>query len=133
MLSAPYIIKKTSFKTRENPLSIEFLFFSCFYRLYSLGGCNYLIINLKFVFHGIIKEFHGNLKESYGIIKAFYGTIKEPYGMIKEPTGYLKRITGRLNNHGAVKAFRGIIKGNDFHGIVKAATGRLKGILSRDN
>lgn len=92
-----------------------------------------MIINLKFVFHGIVKEFHGTIKESYGIFKAFHGTIKEPYGMIKEPTGYLKRITGRLNNHGIDKAFRGIIKANGFHGKVKAATGRLKGILSRDN
>lgn len=133
MLSTTYIIKKTSFETRERPLSIEFLFFSCFYRLYSLGGCNYLIINLKFVFHGMIKVFHGNLKESYGIFKAFHGTIKESYGMIKEPTGYLKRLTGRLNNHGIDKAFNRIIKANGFHGIVKAPTGRLKGILSRDN
>lgn len=123
MLFTPYIIKKTSFETREKPLSIEFLFFSCFYRLYRLGGCNYLIINLKFAFHGIIKVFHGNLKESYGMIKAFHGTIKESYGMIKEPTGYLKRITGWLNNHGINKAFRGIIKANGFHGTVKAPTG----------
>lgn len=118
----------TPFESKKKTLSIEFLSFFDFNRLYSLGAHNYLIINKKFAIHGIIKAFGGILKAFDGKDKAFHGTIKGFYGTLKAPTGCLKRLTGRLKNHGINKASRGIIKANHFHGMIKAFEWNLEKI-----
>ena len=123
MLSTPYIIKNTTIETEKETLSIEILSFFDSNRLYRLGTHNYLIINKKFAFHGIIKAFHGIVKAFHGIVKAFHGIFKVFDGIIKASAGHLKRLTGRLKSRGINKASRGTVKANSFHGTVKAFVG----------